>query len=203
MNVKEMNCAWVEEHDLVALYLSGKLPEAEDFESHYFGCDRCWAQVRQAGEVRAALGLPVLAMPPPDRRAGGRDAWTLLAAAAAIAIMVLGVRQLAQRPEAASPEPVWRGASEASLPVRVSTEPTGRISLEWPTQEAAQVYVVQIFTSDGVSAWKRETTETTVSLDVGDLPPNRPGISFLAKVEALDTVRQVVAESELKPLLGR
>jgi anti-sigma factor RsiW len=197
-----MNCAWVEEHDLVALYLSGKLPEAEaeGFESHYFGCERCWADVRQAGEVRAALGLPVLAMPSSERRASGRDAWTLLAAAAAVAIMVLGLRQLAQRPEAASPEPVWRGGSEAPLPLQVSIDPKGRISLEWPAQEAAQVYVAQIFTSDGVSVWKRETTETTVSLDVGDLPPNRPGISFLGKIEALDTMGQAVARSELKPL---
>jgi mRNA-degrading endonuclease toxin of MazEF toxin-antitoxin module len=42
--------------------------------------------------------------------------------------------------------------------------------------------------------------ETRVSLDQGTLPPRQPGVSLLAKVEALDAMRQVVAKSEQKSL---
>ena len=41
--MREMDCTRVDDSDRVALYLSGKLSEAdaEAFELHYLGCDRC------------------------------------------------------------------------------------------------------------------------------------------------------------------
>ena len=50
--VNDLGCQDVEEHDLVSAYLGERLsePEAEAFERHYFGCERCWAEVK-AGEV--------------------------------------------------------------------------------------------------------------------------------------------------------
>ena len=60
--MREMNCTRAGETDLVALYLAGKLSEseAEGFEAHYLGCETCASTLRLAGEIRAALGKPVL-----------------------------------------------------------------------------------------------------------------------------------------------
>jgi hypothetical protein len=206
VNVKEVDCARIEEHDLVALYLAGKVPEseAEAFEKHYFSCERCWQDVRRAGEIRAALGKPVL-VPLPEPRRHGRERlrptgglrW--LAAAAALALATLGIWQVTRR-GAPPAEPILRGGMVGSLPLQIEAGPGRRITLGWPSHPDAQVYVVQVFTSDGVSAWRRETQETRVSLEASELPPPRPGISFLASVEALDATRQVVAKSELKRL---
>src|SRR5207244_1830986 len=54
---KILDCNSVEEQDLVSQYVGRKLSpeEAEAFEEHYFGCDRCWAEVQGATELRAAL----------------------------------------------------------------------------------------------------------------------------------------------------
>jgi CHAT domain-containing protein len=53
-------CQFVEENDLVGRSVAGKLPEeeAEAVEAHYFGCERCWSEVRAATEVRAAMEKP-------------------------------------------------------------------------------------------------------------------------------------------------
>jgi hypothetical protein len=209
VNVKEIDCARTEEHDLVALYLAGKLPEgeAEAFEKHYFSCEGCWEPVRRAAEIRAALGKPGLVpLPEPGRhgrerlRPTGGLRW--LAAAAALALATLGIWQVT-RPGAPPAEPILRGGMVGSLPLRVEAGPGTRIRLGWSSHPDAQVYVVQVFTSDGVSAWRRETRETRVSLEVNELAPPRPGISFLASVEALDAMHQVVAKSELKRLPHR
>ena len=207
--MKEIDCARIEERDLVALYLAGNLPEneAEAFEAHYFACERCWADVQRAAEIRTAFGKPAL-VPFPEPGRQGRAAlpsarrWRWLAAAAALALATLGIWQLAHR-GAPPAEPVLRGEAAASLPLQIEVGPGRRITVGWPAHPDAQIYVVQIFGSDGVSVWKRETRETRVSLEARELPPSRPGISFLAKIEALDTMRQVVAKSDLKPLPTR
>ena len=202
MKPREMDCTYAEDHDLVPRYLAGELPEAEAeaFEAHYFGCERCWASVRQGGEIRAALGNAAIEPIPTDpAREFGSNAGMLLAAAAAVGVIALGVLQLSRRPEIDSFEPTYRGATAGALPLEVVSQPAGRIVLSWPEVDDAQLFVVEVFTSDGASVWRRETTSTTASLKPGELPP-RPGISFLAKVEALDTMGQVVARSDLKPL---
>ena len=55
--VNDFGCQYVEEHDLVSAYLGGRLSEqeAEAFERHYFGCERCWGEVKAGEEIRAAL----------------------------------------------------------------------------------------------------------------------------------------------------
>ena len=205
--MKEINCARIEERDLVALYLAGKLPENETevFEAHYFACERCWGDVQRAAEIRTAFGKPVLVpLPKPGRqdRAALPSArrWRWLAAAAALALATLGVWQLTRRAAPPAPEPVLRGETAGSLPLQIETGPGQQITFRWPAHPDAQVYVVQVFRSDGVSVWRRETPQTTLFLDPATLPARRRGISLLAKVEALDTMRQVVAKSELKPL---
>ena len=63
MKTKEIDCTYAERHDFAPLYLTGQLSasDAEAFEAHYLGCARCWGDVRQGEEIRAALGQPALA----------------------------------------------------------------------------------------------------------------------------------------------
>jgi CHAT domain-containing protein len=93
---KILDCNSVEEQDLVSQYVGRKLSpeEAEAFEEHYFGCDRCWAEVQRATELRAALAekkatdaaaSPVQARVIPGPWRNG----ALLAIAAAIAVGIL------------------------------------------------------------------------------------------------------------------
>ena len=205
--MKKTDCARIEERDLVALYLAGNLPEneAEAFEAHYFACERCWEDVRRAGEIRAAMGKPVLVpLAALGRRARetapSAQRWRLLAAAAVVALAALGVWQLTHRAAPPVAEPVLRGGTAGSLSLQVEAGPGPRITLHWLAYPDAQVYVAQIFSSDGASVWKRETSQTTLFLDPATLRAWQPGIPLLASVEALDAMRQVVAKSELKPV---
>lgn len=94
--VKELNCQYVEEHDLVSSYLAGRLSEDEAaaFEKHYFECERCWAEVKAGEEIRAALkgGTAAVATPPSplNVRRGPWTNWKLLAVAAAVGIAAAG-----------------------------------------------------------------------------------------------------------------
>jgi CHAT domain-containing protein len=92
---KSLDCTLVDEQDLVSRYIGRKLSpeEAETFEEHYFGCERCWGEVKTGAEVRAAV---------PDERAtvpashgtvvkGPWRTIALLAVAAAVAIAAAGI----------------------------------------------------------------------------------------------------------------
>jgi hypothetical protein len=194
----EIDCAWVEGQDLVARYIGGRLgePEAASLELHFAACERCWAEIHAAAGIRAARGLDVFAAPSAAKPRATRDAWTVLAAAAAVAMMAVGLGQLTQRPEVSASDPVWRGSRMEALPLIIDSNPSGQLALRWPSHPEAEVYVVEIFASDGSTVWERETSETSVSLEVGTLAESEPGISFSATVEALDATRQTIARSK-------
>jgi CHAT domain-containing protein/tetratricopeptide (TPR) repeat protein len=115
------DCAAVEDQDLVSRYLARKLSpeEAEAFEEHYFGCDRCWAEVQRATELRAALEekgafaeMPGVAARSHRVIRGPWRIWVPLAAAAGIAVAVgLGLFLASYRD--ASVTSLARAASEA------------------------------------------------------------------------------------------
>jgi CHAT domain-containing protein len=128
---KTLDHASIEEHDLVSRYIGQKLSpeEAEAFEEHYFGCDRCWEEVQAATEVRAALSGKVASQlekgaGTPEQAPVIRGPWrnpALLAAAAAGAVIALaGIF-------------VWRAA-----PARLGKE-TGLASLVAAVGEARPV----------------------------------------------------------------
>src|SRR5207253_2619172 len=77
-----LDCAAVEEQDLIPLYVAGRLEpqQAEAFERHYFGCERCWEDLQTATAVKAGGGRTV------NRRSALLWAY---AAAATIAIAFL------------------------------------------------------------------------------------------------------------------
>jgi hypothetical protein len=202
--MKELNCSRADEADLVALYLAGKLPddEAEAFEAHYLGCERCGAALREAGEIRAALGKPVLvpAAAHPGRSSSTHDVWTMLAAAAAVAAFFFGLGHLAQRQDVVTDAGVLRSGSTASLPLTITAGADGQVVLEWPAHADAQSYRIEVTRSDGLPVLESETTDHRVALAVSDLPPRPAGVHLVATIEALDGVRQVVAKSERQAL---
>ena len=87
---KPLDCTLVDEQDLVSRYIGRRLSpdEAETFEEHYFGCERCWAEVKAGAEVKASLA-------PPSPIARWR--WQPLAIAAAIALVAFGAGLIVSR----------------------------------------------------------------------------------------------------------
>jgi anti-sigma factor RsiW len=60
-----MTCEYASQLMMAEGYVSGKLSEAarDEFEEHYFGCDRCFAEVEALRAVRAALPGGVVKKP--------------------------------------------------------------------------------------------------------------------------------------------
>jgi Putative zinc-finger len=201
--MREIDCRRADGIDLAALYLAGRLPEddAEAFEAHYLGCERCASALREAGEIRAALGQSVLAPESvPSRSVGGwRDIGTLLAAAATVAAFFFGMRQVAER-EPVVHDGVLRSASAESVNLSIASGPDGTVVLAWPAHARAHSYRFEIVRSDGVPVLKSETGDRRVVLAVSDLPPRPESVTLLARVEALDALGQVVAASAPRPL---
>lgn len=50
-------CARFDARDAAIRYLAGRLeePDVEDWERHFFGCQRCWRRVLRIREVAAAF----------------------------------------------------------------------------------------------------------------------------------------------------
>lgn len=105
--IRDLSCQYVEEHDLVSAYLAGGLSEdeAEAFEKHYFGCERCWAEVKAGEEIRAALkggeaAAPAAPLAPSNVRRGPWTSWRVLALAAAVGIVAAGTVVMLKSPPA-------------------------------------------------------------------------------------------------------
>ncbi len=191
------------QRDLVPLYLAGKLAddEAEAFEAHYFGCEKCRADVRAGAALREVYGKKAVVAsesasvtPAPPGRS-----WLPLAAAAAIAVLGLGVwisRRAAEPPG----QPVLRGSNAGALILKIEADQQGRIELSWPAHPAAVAYEVQVFSTDGTRVWGREVNEPRLTIGPGALPSPDAGKTLEVEVQALDAMRQVVASSDPIPL---
>jgi TolA-binding protein len=94
-----MNCEEVERKDILAAYITGKLPEVDrdQFEEHFFGCDECLQQVEAARIAREVLMARAAAKPKAAVR------WWIPALAAA-ALLVVGIA-------------VWKPAAPKALVV--------------------------------------------------------------------------------------
>src|SRR5262249_27647906 len=150
-------------------------PEAEDFENHCLECESCWEQLRAGAELRASSGLGVFIATPTTSRTR-RDAGPLLAAAAALVVMFVGLRQVAERPGVGPTKSIWRSERAESLRLQISRGDTNSVVLRWPTVSEASSYNIEVFASDGESIWQRETTETEVTIAAEALARTRPGI---------------------------
>lgn len=133
-----MDCRDVEERDILEGYLLGRLtgPDRDEFESHYFECASCFAQLRTALVVQEELQHhpAVLAQP---RSALFRRAWALTPALVTVTLLfVVGIwwysareqqpsQQVSSSPSAASP--VLPEQHQPSSPSSASLETLARV----------------------------------------------------------------------------
>jgi hypothetical protein len=201
MSVTVITCELVDERDLDTRYLAGKLSpeEAELFEGHFFGCERCWDLVRQGLALQSVFQADAASsasrgrVAAPPRRA--RRPWWGLAAAAGIAVVALGIWQLGPPPGPSAPNDVLRGEAK---PLLVSAT-AGRtiISAAWPKAPDADMYRVRLYQADGIVAFERETSDTLVSVPVDSISKASRAGEMFWQVQAFDRVRNAVARSDL------
>lgn len=169
---------------------------ADSFEQHYFACERCWNELRQALEIRAALSagrdeaagrVPSRPEPRPAERGRRRlPAW--LAAAAVVALAAVGIWQW--QPGLDS-ERTLRGGESTGLDLRVEMTELG-LQAGWAAVPGAEAYLFELFDDQGVPLLREETSVTSWS---GELDAAVAARARRARVSALDSLRQTMAAS--------
>lgn len=175
-------------------YVARTLPEeqTEQFEQHYFSCERCWFRVRQALELREALAAGASVGIRTSRPLAG---WTALAAAAAVMLAVsVGIWNLSSR------GPAMRGPGTEFVPTVSLVE--GGVRVVWRAVDAAGVYRVEVFTHDGALLLAEETPELQMVIREDELLSTEHPGSLVLKVQALDRLRAPLAASPLVKLPG-
>jgi len=192
-----IDCDWVERNDGASRYVGGRLgaSEMDGFETHCLSCERCWPELRAAVELRDAAGVELVARPAARPRIE-KNLWALLAAAAAVALMAVGLRELTRRTEEIPRATVYRSAAGRAMALVVRSTGPGGVELSWAPVPDAEKYALEIAASDGTTVLERETSTTSIRLDAASLPEAAPGMSYFATVEAKDSMQQVLARSE-------
>ncbi len=191
--VDKTECRYETEDDVLRQYVAGKLSESdvEHFEEHLFHCDRCREEVDRAIEVRAALSGE------PASQRGTRfnvRQYSVLAIAAALAIVVVGLWQV--RPRQEIPSALLRDGAARAI-AATGRLAGGTFTVTWKPVAGAHSYRVQMFNTLGEPVTWTETSSTTFSV-----PFLRPadGSAMYWKVQALDEDRVVIATSELRKI---
>ena len=205
MDAPQVACELADRTDIDQRYVTGTLPpdEAEAFEEHYFGCQRCWDLVQQGLALRAAgsggphlldagLGVPTGHEPVSARR---RRWWAGLAAASVVlASAALWHSWRADAP--ADPDAV-RGA-DATLVASASVRDDS-IFATWQRVSTATDYRVRVSAPDGTALLERAVTDSTIAFPRSALRDAMADTLYLS-VLARDALRRPVARSALTPL---
>lgn len=191
----DLTCAVVDERHLELQYVAGRLTpeEAEAFEAHYFGCDRCFALVRRATELRAAAEASPTGWVSAGRRR--RASLARFLPLAAVAVLALGVL-LWRAPARRQPAAAYRGG-DATL-TATSTLTTDSATVVWARRAHADEYRVRLFAADGTLLTERATRETTLAVARNAIPA---GTRAFWEIVALDSLRATLARSALIPAL--
>jgi hypothetical protein len=186
-----LTCQEVDERDLEAAYIAGRLTEDEAlaFEAHVFECDRCWPALQTALAVRAAQPARSIIA-----RARPRRAWWPLAAAA-VATVVAGTWWISARDFGRGSPDAMRGGRD-SIPVR-ATRSAQHITVQFDSFPGADRYRVRLYTESGALLAEREIGDTALEVP---LPPDSAPAVIIVHVTALDVLRQTLASSGLVPL---
>jgi len=186
-----LTCEDVSSRDLVPQYVSGVVSEmdAEALELHVLGCERCWAELQAARDVRAAL------LEPTSRRedaliAGGSSRshgrkWLPLVAAAVVLLAAAGAWETWHTPPTV-PE-VTRGEGVLSITGHWMSE--GGLRLEWPARNGAVVYHVRVTGSSARPVEKRVTLPAATFLRSELSPVGQ----LTVEVQAENAVGEVIA----------
>jgi hypothetical protein len=210
MEPTQITCTRVEEEDLDARYLAGTLSEeeAEAFEEHYFGCDRCWSTVQLGLDVRAASGArterkgeaPALtvARGATDRPAPlARRRWWPLAMAASIAVLAVGVWQWGDRPTVGPTGDALRGPADSIH--AVATVRGRTLLIGWQRTPSADRYGVRLQKADATIVVERIVGDTSFAIPRDSLSGVADRERVFWEVRALDALRRTIARSRLLP----
>lgn len=209
-------------------YVTGQLDgeKAEEFERHFFGCERCWEEVQRAMGLHSAFegsraeGRELEPRPTPSaaetlttdggRRAAhggarpapgrwrGRKGLLPLAAAAVVLVAAVGLWEALSDSGGADTTGVYR-APEGTVDVSAYTSGDLLVAT-WGSVQEAERYRVRVFTADGAVLYNRTAVDTTVTVMPEELSPP-PGDSRLYwRIDALDPLGRVVARSGLRPV---
>jgi hypothetical protein len=210
MEPTQITCTRVEEDDLDARYLAGTLSEeeAEAFEEHYFGCERCWSSVQRGLDVRAANApvgreaparAPVLIV---EQGAAERPAlaprrrWWPIAIAASLVIVAVGLWSRDDQSLVPTTD-VLRGPTDS---IRAVASVDGRTLLvTWPPKSGADRYGVRLQRSDATVVIERVIADTSFAISRDSLVRVTDGESVYWEVRALDALRRTIARSRLVP----
>lgn len=195
MTADQLTCARVDEADLDLRYLTGKLSdqEADAFEYHLATCERCWALVEQGANVGAArlpaapAACAVRTVPRPYRR------WAVMALAACLAVVAVGLWQLDPR----TPADELRGDTDTLL-VRLAPV-TSALRVTWSPVAEASRYRVRLHRPDGGLLLERETGDTSFAFPGDSLHLDSREADLFWRVEALSPTGAVLARSGLVP----
>lgn len=214
MPVSALDCARVEQGEVELRYLNGTLAadEAEAFEAHYMGCERCWASLERALELRAAFasaGLEVTAATG-RRTVAGRSTrpprvwtrrwWPMAAAASILIVLAVGVQMRRAPGNRDRTGDAVRGGTTA-LRVR-SVSGVDTLVATWAPVRGVDRYHVRLFTGDGTLVIERDIADTSVSISLQALSRASPHEALYWSIEALDAERRPVARSPLTAALA-
>ena len=212
MKPTDLTCTRIEEEDLDARYLAGTLSEeeAEAFEEHYFGCDRCWAAVQLGLDVRAAnaagsesrggptaltidRGRPAR----PQAAARARRRWWPIAVAASVAVLAVAVWKWDAPSRIVPADDAVRGPGDS---IRVVASTRGRMMVvSWPPKASADRYGVRLQKSDATVIIERIISDTSLAVPRDSLVGVTAGERVYWEVRALDALRRTIARSRLVP----
>jgi hypothetical protein len=190
MTAPPLTCEIVDRDDIDLRYLAGTLPpdEAEAFEAHYFGCERCWGLVQQGLALRAAKPAAATATARGNRR------WIALAAASVLIVSVgFWISRSARTPAGDDAMRGDRTALAASAVLRGDT-----VYIAWPRVSSAADYRVRVSAPDGVALFEHDATDTTLTIPRSAIASAAADTVFVS-VLARDAMRQPVARSALTP----
>lgn len=205
MEPTQITCTRVEEEDLDARYLAGTLSEeeAEAFEEHYFGCDRCWSTVQLGLDVRAAErkadapAVTVTRRAAPSATPVSRRRWWPLALAAAVAVLAVGVWQWGDRPAVG---PIGDGLRGPADSIHAVASTRGRsLVISWQRTPSADRYGVRLQTSNATVVVERVVGDTSFVIPRDSLGGVADGERVYWEVRALDALRRTIARSRLVP----
>ncbi len=207
--MSENNCPYGDDSLVVADYLAGRLSPAntEAFEAHSFGCERCFAELQRAAELRAA-NQDQFASDVHMYRPVARSRWVSWPSLAVAATIVLAVGLWYATPiidDAGVPvEPVYRDDEDSTTSgqkLRIVMERNDNIvSLSWNDVQGADQYRLRVFTESGDPVFEQQTQGTSIELSAAQWQDaDAPG-KFYGQVIALDELRQVIGQSDFEPL---
>lgn len=187
---ESFECLYDDDDDLLRKYAAGKVTEseAETFEAHLFGCDRCRTELEQAMAIRAAMQEP---------SRGSLLRWRFpsvisVAAAAAVIVLVVGLWQWRSHDETVM-QPV-RGAERGELAATAQLT-RGVLNVTWKAIPSAREYAVQLFTGAGTPLQSVRTSDSKASLPLGSVPSGAP---LYWRVQAMDENGVVISSSQLQ-----